>query len=116
MKMPIRCPETSVNNYHTTPHNIPEERRSPFNLLNTTEKLQSENLLPVTSTVSGIYEPVSTSRAADILFFGWLHTSRLPQPTGVFLVSSLGWALDQIAKLAVTGRQKRQAVISHDTT
>jgi hypothetical protein len=24
----IRCPETSVNNYHTTPCNIPEERRS----------------------------------------------------------------------------------------
>jgi hypothetical protein len=24
----IRCPETSVNNYHTTPRNIPEERRS----------------------------------------------------------------------------------------
>jgi hypothetical protein len=22
---PICCPETSVNNYHTTPHNIPEE-------------------------------------------------------------------------------------------
>jgi hypothetical protein len=25
---PIRCPETSVNNYHTTARNIPEERRS----------------------------------------------------------------------------------------
>jgi hypothetical protein len=25
---PIRRPETSVNNYHTTPRNIPEERRS----------------------------------------------------------------------------------------
>jgi hypothetical protein len=25
---PIRCPETSVNNYHTRPRNIPEERRS----------------------------------------------------------------------------------------
>jgi hypothetical protein len=25
---PVRCPETSVNNYHTTPRNIPEERRS----------------------------------------------------------------------------------------
>jgi hypothetical protein len=25
---PIRCPETSVNNYDTTPRNIPEERRS----------------------------------------------------------------------------------------
>ena len=25
---PTRCPETSVNNYHTTPCNIPEERRS----------------------------------------------------------------------------------------
>jgi hypothetical protein len=25
---PIRCPETSVNNYRTTPRNIPEERRS----------------------------------------------------------------------------------------
>jgi hypothetical protein len=25
---PIRCPETSVNNYHTTPCNVPEERRS----------------------------------------------------------------------------------------
>jgi hypothetical protein len=24
----IRCPETSVKNYHTTPRNIPEERRS----------------------------------------------------------------------------------------
>jgi hypothetical protein len=24
---PIRYPETSVNNYHTTPLNIPEERR-----------------------------------------------------------------------------------------
>jgi hypothetical protein len=24
----IRCPETSVNNYHTTARNIPEERRS----------------------------------------------------------------------------------------
>jgi hypothetical protein len=32
-KMGLTCfPETSVNNYHTTPHNIPEERRSqPFN-------------------------------------------------------------------------------------
>ena len=29
MKMgPIRCHETSVNNYYTTPSNIPEERRS----------------------------------------------------------------------------------------
>jgi hypothetical protein len=25
---PTRCPETSVNSYHTTPRNIPEERRS----------------------------------------------------------------------------------------
>jgi hypothetical protein len=25
---PIRCPETSINNYHMTPRNIPEERRS----------------------------------------------------------------------------------------
>jgi hypothetical protein len=25
---PIHCPETSVNNFHTTPRNIPEERRS----------------------------------------------------------------------------------------
>ena len=25
---PIPCPETSVNNYHPTPRNIPEERRS----------------------------------------------------------------------------------------
>jgi hypothetical protein len=25
---PIRCPETSVNNYHATPRNIPEERGS----------------------------------------------------------------------------------------
>jgi hypothetical protein len=25
---PISCPETSVNNYHTTPCNIPEQRRS----------------------------------------------------------------------------------------
>jgi hypothetical protein len=24
----IRCPETSVNNYHTTPRNFPEQRRS----------------------------------------------------------------------------------------
>jgi hypothetical protein len=24
----IRCPETSVNNYHTTLRNIPEQRRS----------------------------------------------------------------------------------------
>jgi hypothetical protein len=24
---PIRCPETSANNYHTTPHNTPEDRR-----------------------------------------------------------------------------------------
>jgi hypothetical protein len=24
---PIRCPETSVNNYHTTPRNAPEECR-----------------------------------------------------------------------------------------
>jgi hypothetical protein len=28
MKMgPIRCPETSVNNYHTTPCNYPEDHR-----------------------------------------------------------------------------------------
>jgi hypothetical protein len=27
---PIICPETSVNNYHTVPCNIPEERRSHF--------------------------------------------------------------------------------------
>jgi hypothetical protein len=27
---PMRCPETSINNYHTTPRNIPEERRSSF--------------------------------------------------------------------------------------
>jgi hypothetical protein len=26
--IPMRCPETSVNNYHTTPRNVPEERRS----------------------------------------------------------------------------------------
>jgi hypothetical protein len=25
---PIGCPETSVQNYHSTLHNIPEERRS----------------------------------------------------------------------------------------
>ena len=25
---PIGCPETSVNNYHTTPRNITEERRA----------------------------------------------------------------------------------------
>jgi hypothetical protein len=25
---PICCPETSVNNYHTTPRNIAEERKS----------------------------------------------------------------------------------------
>jgi hypothetical protein len=25
---PLRCPETSVNNYYTTPRNIQEERRS----------------------------------------------------------------------------------------
>jgi hypothetical protein len=25
---PTRCPETSVNIYHATPRNIPEERRS----------------------------------------------------------------------------------------
>jgi hypothetical protein len=25
---PLRCPETSVNSYHTTPRNIPEELRS----------------------------------------------------------------------------------------
>jgi hypothetical protein len=24
---PVRCPETSVNNYHTTPRNTPEDRR-----------------------------------------------------------------------------------------
>jgi hypothetical protein len=29
---PIRCPETSVNNYHTTPRNISEERRSHVHL------------------------------------------------------------------------------------
>jgi hypothetical protein len=29
---PIRSPETSVNNYHTTPRNIPEERRSHWKL------------------------------------------------------------------------------------
>jgi hypothetical protein len=27
---PIRCPETSVNYYHTTPRNTPEERRFQF--------------------------------------------------------------------------------------
>jgi hypothetical protein len=27
---PIDCPETSVNNDHTTPRNIPEERRSRY--------------------------------------------------------------------------------------
>jgi hypothetical protein len=27
---PIRCPETSVNNYHMAPRNIPEECRSYF--------------------------------------------------------------------------------------
>ena len=26
--VPIRCPETSVKDYHITPRNIPEERRS----------------------------------------------------------------------------------------
>jgi hypothetical protein len=25
---PVHCPETSVNNYHTTLHNNPEEHRS----------------------------------------------------------------------------------------
>jgi hypothetical protein len=28
VKRPIRCPKTSVNNYHTTPRNIPEDCRS----------------------------------------------------------------------------------------
>jgi hypothetical protein len=28
-----RCPETSVNNYHTTPSNIPEERSSLTDLV-----------------------------------------------------------------------------------
>jgi hypothetical protein len=27
VKSPVRCPETSVNNYHTTPRNTPENRR-----------------------------------------------------------------------------------------
>jgi hypothetical protein len=27
---PIRCPETSVQDYHSTLRNIPEERRSRF--------------------------------------------------------------------------------------
>jgi hypothetical protein len=46
MKMgPTRCPETSVNNYHMTPRNIPEDRRSQQGLrplqvlLNTVLKL-----------------------------------------------------------------------------
>ena len=30
---PLRCPETSVNNYHTTPRNIPEECISDFQFL-----------------------------------------------------------------------------------
>ena len=30
---PIRCPETSVNNYETTPRNIPEGLISNFNIL-----------------------------------------------------------------------------------
>jgi hypothetical protein len=28
----VRCPETSVNNYHTTPRNIAEERRSQISV------------------------------------------------------------------------------------
>jgi hypothetical protein len=29
---PIRCPETLVNNYHTTPSNIPAERMSQWEI------------------------------------------------------------------------------------
>jgi hypothetical protein len=39
---PIRCPETSVNSYHTTPCNIPEERRSHLWTSSTTP-LPSQN-------------------------------------------------------------------------
>jgi hypothetical protein len=35
VKGPIRCPETPVNNYHTTPRNIPEERRSNYEYAHT---------------------------------------------------------------------------------
>jgi hypothetical protein len=28
--VPIRCPETSANNYHTTAHSVPEDRRFPL--------------------------------------------------------------------------------------
>jgi hypothetical protein len=31
--LPIRCPETSINNYHRTPCNVPEERRSYLMLI-----------------------------------------------------------------------------------
>ena len=34
--IPIRCPETSVNNYYTTPRIIPEERRSENKLWSVT--------------------------------------------------------------------------------
>jgi hypothetical protein len=42
---PIRCPETSVNNYHTTPPNIPEDRRSqpPRCCTNCTSSQQSKH-------------------------------------------------------------------------
>jgi hypothetical protein len=34
---PIRCPETTVNHYHTTPRNIPQERRS-YDILSPSSK------------------------------------------------------------------------------
>jgi hypothetical protein len=40
---PIRCPETSVNNYHTTPRNIPEERRSHAILSSNSMKVRNWN-------------------------------------------------------------------------
>jgi hypothetical protein len=38
---PIRCPETSVKNYHTAPRNIPEERRSYVNMLGLTSMVDT---------------------------------------------------------------------------
>jgi hypothetical protein len=37
----IRCPETSVNNYHTTPRNIPEERRSQHSTMSQIQETQA---------------------------------------------------------------------------
>jgi hypothetical protein len=71
---PIRCPETSVNNYHTTLRNIPEERRS---YVCTPSDVTSSMTLPFPYSSSVIcYDSFSLLFYSDVTYRRhWSHPS-----------------------------------------